>query len=221
MVQGHGPTFLEQLGKGVGAAAEVAKAVLPIVEAINTEAKYQDVNATSTSYNPGTNSTLLCITNTISQGLDDFNRIGNSILAKDINIKFFGYWTPTVNSVLGNIHRVTIFCWKENAQQNAPTEAKVFESPTTISSPFNKDYTDQMVILKDKYWALNAPINASVTQNYFTFKFYKKLDWHMRWSGTTNQNTQNHIYIFFRSANTAIANAVSTSSYSRINYTDN
>jgi len=44
MVTGQGPTLLEQLARGASGVATVAKAVLPIVSAINTEAKYLDVS---------------------------------------------------------------------------------------------------------------------------------------------------------------------------------
>lgn len=220
MVQGHGPTFLEQLATGFGSAAEVAKAVLPMVEAINTEEKYADQNATVTAYNPGTNDQVVCLTNAISQGSDDFNRIGNSILAKDINIRIYSTYAADATH-LNSIGRITILCWKDNANANAPTVAKVYESSTVINSPFNKDYVDQFVILKDKIFACNAPVAATTSQCAMVFKFYKKLDWHMRWLNTTTGNTQNHIYIIFRSAQAAVGNAMSFTYYTRLNFTDN
>lgn len=220
MVQGHGPTFLEQLGTGFGAAAEVAKAVLPMVEAINTELKYADASGTVTAYNPGTNDQLLCLTNTISQGTEDFNRIGNSILAKDINIRLYSTFSADATH-LNNVARITLLCWKDNANANTPTVAKIYESPTIINSPFNKDYTDQFVILKDKIYANNAVVSATQSQCLKIMKFYKKLDWHMRWLNTTTGNTQNHIYICLRGAHTAVGNAMSFSYYTRMNFTDN
>ena len=221
MVQGHGPTFLEQLGSGLGAAAEVAKAVLPMVEAINTEEKYLDQSATVTAYNPGTNDQLVCLTNSISQGTDDTNRVGNSILAKDLNIRGQIVFAGADASHLYSVARMTILVWKDNAQSNAPTIAKIYEAPSNIDSHFNKDYTDQMVIIKDKRWGLNANISATQAQHVIIWKFYKKIDWHMRWLNTTTGNTTNHIYVAFRAGWSASANATSFSYYSRLNFTDN
>lgn len=221
MVEGHGPTFLEQLGSGFGAAAEVAKAVLPMVEMINTEVKYADQNATVTAYNPGTNDQIVCLTNAISQGSDDFNRIGNSILAKDLNVRIYASYSGADATHLTNIGRITMLCWKDNANANPPTVAKIWESATVINSPFNKDYTDQFVVLKDKIIPFNAYVAATTAQDQKIFKWYKKLDWHMRWLNTTTGNTTNHIYIIFRGAQTAVANALSFTYYTRMNFTDN
>jgi len=223
LVTGHSPTYLERLSRGLGAASQVARAVMPIVAAINTEHKYFDVDNVGVAYNPGTADSLFSLTSGIPQGLTDSTRIGNSLLSKDINVKMSLNWTPTATTgPLVSLARVIFFIWKENIQDNPPTVTKIFEVPATFLSPFNKDYTDQMVILKDKVINQNALMNVSIAQNNSNFKWFKKLDFHMRFdaAGTTD-GTVNHLYCLVRGSNTLIANQVAYRLYSRMNYTDN
>lgn len=222
MVTGEGPTLLEKIASGVGGVASVAKAVLPAIAAINTEAKYDDEASTNTCYNPGSNDVIVCLTNNIAQGTSDSERIGNSILAKDINVRGYAYWAPTVTTgPFVNVGRYIMFVWKDNANANGPTAAKILETPTNINSHYNKDYTDQFVVLKDQRIPMNAWINASVTQDVHEFKIYKKLNFHIRWLNATTGGTQNHVYMMFMGSNTASANATVFQIYSRLNYTDN
>lgn len=220
MVTGHGPTMLEKIASGVGSVAKLAGAVAPVIAAINTELKYVDTNLSATVYNPGTNDQLTCITNNISQGTDDTNRIGNSVLFKDMYIKGYLQFAASA-SVVTNAARMIIFVWKDNANANAPSAAKLLESPATFASAINKDYSDSLVIIKDKMWSFDSPVAASVSAGTQIFKFYKKLDFHGRWLNTTTGNTQNHVYILFRGASGVVGNATTFSMYSRVNYTDN
>lgn len=221
MVTGQGPTLLEKIASGIGGVATVAKAVLPIVAAINTEAKYYDYATTVSAYNPGTNDQIIPLTGGISNGTTDTTRIGNSLLAKDLNIRFSAYWLASTTVYVGET-RMIIFAWKENYQDNPPTAAKLFETPADLRSGFNKDYTDQFVVIKDKTFAHNAHISAAVTQGIISSKFYKKLDFHLRFDGTTNVDyTQNHIFMCIRGGGATSANASTVQLYSRLNFTDN
>jgi len=224
MVTGHGPTMLESIASGVGSVAKLAMAVAPAIAAINTESKYYDQVSTLTSYSPGTNDSLINLTQAIAQGLDDTNRIGNSILAQDLQLRLAHSFTqtagaPNVNSIFC---RMMLICWKENLQANAPTIAKIFESPNNIYSLINKDNSDQFVIMKDKFFCLNAQSGLPGSQAFQTAKLYKKLNWHLRFNGTgTAAGTQNHVYLLLRSSATGAATALNTTYISRLNYTDN
>lgn len=115
-----------------------------------------------------------------------------------------------------------IFAWKIN-DLGGPTAAKLLEDPTNIYSPMNKDYTDQFVLLKDKHMTLQAPFYPpalGATHFAASVKWYKKVNWHMRWTDA-GDDTCNHIWMYTMSTVTQSANAVSTTFYSRLNYTDN
>lgn len=223
LVTGHGPTVLEQIASGVGSVAKLAGAVAPVIAAINTELKYTDYSNTALDgYNPGTSDQLVCLTNQLSQGTEDFQRIGNSILAKDISLKYNSLYLATTAGNIGAT-RIVILVWKDNATANAPTAAKIFETPSVFLSGFNKDYTDQMVILKDKVYMHEASYDpgAGLYVGGYTDKVYKKLDFHMRWTNSTTANSQNHIYFLVRGSGATSANASRVSVYSRMNFTDN
>lgn len=222
LVTGHGPTMLEKIANGVGTAAKVASAVLPAISAINTELKYFDISQSLPAYNPGTNDQIVNITQGIAQGTTDQTRIGNSLLAKDLYLKAFIYWTAT-SAVPFGVSRLTLICWKDNVQNNAPTIGKVFQSTTDINSAINKDYSDQFVVLKDKMFTHNMSVALTGTQQaVHVFKWYKKLNWHLRYAGaTTTSGTVNHIYLIFRGGAPTSANQSGINVYSRLNFTDN
>lgn len=221
MVTGRPPTLLENIASGAGAVAKVAQAVLPAIMAINTEHKYADLTASVTSNTPGTNDVIVNLTGQIATGVDDFNRIGNSILAKDISVRMAMQFSPT-STVQGLHCRWMLVAWKANIQDMPLTAARLFESPTNLYSPVNRDYSDQLVVLKDKFFALNAPVAGTGTnpQAFTHWKFYKKLDWHMRWdAATTSDATTDHIYLIIRSSSATVS--LGTTYYSRLNFTDN
>jgi len=234
MVTGKGPSFLENLASGIGSAAKVASAVLPLISAINTEEKYFDVSQNGDAYLPGTNDVIVPLTEAIPRGDTDSDRIGTSILARDLNIRIItnSQINTPVSSNMGHIVRLTLLCWKANATENPITIVKVYADQNDISSAFNKDYTDQFVIMKDKIFASNGtlqPWHIPVTtpepltqfQSGYSFnKFFRKLQWHIRWA-TGDDPTTNHIYLIVRSTGGQGNTGTSFLLYSRLNYTDN
>lgn len=219
LVTGHGPTLVEQIASGAGSVAKLATSILPMISAINTEAKYIDYSATVTSNTPGTNDSINLLTD-VNPGTGDSDRIGNSILAKDLSVRMAINFTPSA-TVFGLHCRAMLICWKTDATHNAISSAKLFEDPTNLYSPINKDYSDQMVVLKDKFFALNAqnPGTGTIPMSFVHMKIFKKLDWHMRWQDGSGSPTLNHIYLVLRSS--ASSPSMSTTYYSRLNYTDN
>lgn len=226
LVTGRGPTMLEQIASGVGSVAKLAGAVAPIVAAVNTEMKYVDNTASVTAYVPGTNDSINQLTGGLINGSQDNQRIGNSVLAKDIQVRMAINFTPSSGppNVLGLHCRAMLIVWKDNAQQNIPTAAKIFEVPSNLYSAINKDYCDQFVVLKDKFFTLNAQ-NSQITtgaQAFTTMKWYKKLGFHIRWDGAAGSNgTQNHVYLVLRSSAGGVGTALNCTWYSRFNFTDN
>jgi len=222
MVTGHGPTLLDQMAAGAGQVGRLARAVLPAITAINTEAKYLDISALNqVAYNPGTNDYLVSLTQNLAQGLTDVTRIGNSILARNIALRI--RMVPLFSTVAHfNYARIILFAWKENAQINAPTAAKLFEAPSIFHSPFNKDYTDQMVIIKDKIISSTAQISDATGQSPSFHKIFKPLEFHMRYDAAAGgTGTQNHIYLMIRGYHPTTANQIVFDHYSRLNFTDN
>lgn len=223
MVTGRGPTLLDKIASGVGSVARLATAVAPAIAAINTEHKYYDQTAVVSASQPGTNDNLINLTQNIVQGVNDTNRIGNSILAKDIQIRLAINFNSTVGTpnVLGAHCRMMLICWKENIQQNAPDVNKIFEDASNLYSPVNKNNSDSFVVIKDKFFSLNNSSGLAGSSGFTHMKLYKPLNWHIRWEGSTgNQGTQNHVYLIMRCANGS-GSALSTTYYSRLNFTDN
>lgn len=223
MVTGHGPTLLEKIASGAGSVAKLATAVAPVIAAINTESKYFDQTASVTSNSPGTGDQLINLTGGIVAGLTDRDRIGNSILAQDLQLRLAHTFNSTLGApnVLGSFCRMMLICWKENATQNVPSIAKIFEVPTNIYSPVNKDNSDQFVVLKDKFFTMNNSSGQAGPVSFVQHKIFKKLNWHMRWGATDAASaSQNHIYLILRSS-AGSTNNLQTTYYSRLNYTDN
>lgn len=221
LVTGHGPTLLERIASGVGSAAKLAMAVAPAIAAINTEHKYWDQTAAVTSYAPGTNDQIIALTAGVVQGITDQTRIGNSILAQDLQIRLAHNFTTTLGAPnIQGIHcRMMLVCWKENATANPISAAKLFEVPNNLYSSMNKDYTDQFVVLKDKFFSLNNSSGLAGTSAFTAVKMFKPLKWHIRWDNANA--TQNHVFLILRSSAVGVGNALQTTYYSRLNFTDN
>lgn len=209
------PTLVERIASGVGSAARLASAVLPIVKAINTEQKWFD-NAYTRTVDSA--SPAIDIQSMFATGTTESTRIGNSILDKDINIRI--NMAGNFTSAASNYVRIILFVDKETAAvAGAPTMATLLQAPTNILSAFNKDYTDRYAILKDKRVVLNSASNQGMM-----IKIYKKLDFHTRYVGNgaaaPANAGQNHIHIVLMTSNT-VGQGVVMGVYSRLNYTDN
>lgn len=222
MVTGHGPTLLDKIASGAGSVARLATAVAPVIAAINTEHKYFDKTASVVSYSPGTNDQLINLTNGPGQGLTDQNRIGNSILAKHLQLRLAHSFTSVVGTPnVSGVHcRMLLICWKGDASVDIPTIAKIFEQPNNLYSPVNKDNSDGFVVMKDKFFSLNNSSGLAGPAAFTAMKLFKPLDWHIRWDETGP--TQNHIYLVLRCSGTgASSGSLNTTYYSRLDFTDN
>lgn len=205
------PTLLEKVANGIGSAATVAKAVLPMIQAINTEMKYID-SVYSGAFSLA--SPLILKLAPTTTGPLEQNRIGNSILAKDVNLRY--RIIPDFSTYPVHYVRAILFVDKQQAGV-PPTLPLIMQFPTAIESAFNKDFTDRFAVLKDKRITLTVENMASAFN-----KIYKKLDFHIRYIGATNADSDmgnNQVYImwwFFSNTNPP-----SIEQYTRINFTDN
>lgn len=211
LVTGHGPTLLEKIASGAGSVARLATAVAPIIAAVNTEAKYFDVGA---SLAPLSGTIQVQNLSNMANGTSDSQRIGNSILAKNIAIKYqiIGNYT----SLAYNPIRMMLIADK---MQNgtAPTAAEIFETTSTYLSPLNKDQSDRFVVLKDQFIDVNQTSRTSAAG-----KFFKKLDFHIRYKGSgagTSDQGPNTLYLIVWTS--VSVNAPTVNVYSRLNFTDN
>lgn len=207
------PTMIEKIAGGFGAAASVAKAVLPIISAINTENKYNDLiyNATIPIATP----TMVPL-NLLAQGADENERIGNSILLRDMNMRLS--FIPDFTAVDYQLVRYIIFVDKQQ-QGTAPTAAQLLTTPANIDTPFNRNYSDRFVIIKDKRLVL---AKNNLASNTIFQKIYKKLQFHARYIGQNGVPAElgnNALYLFAVSA--SVGNPPTLYVYNRINFTDN
>lgn len=220
LVTGEGPTLLEKIASGVGTAASVAKAVLPIVAAINTEAKYLD---TANGLAPTLAAPSIVNISAMAQGLTDKTRIGNSILAKSIFCKVRVVGTMT-NDTGPQYHSVRIMLIVDKLQGGtAPTISQIMESTSTNLSMGNKNYTDRFTILKDKIIDMNNMYydGSNPSLGVKSIKFFKKLDFHIRYIGTDAASTSMGPNALYLVGWPLASSGLAFTFYCRLNYTDN
>jgi len=226
---GEKVSIVDSIANGVGQVAKLASVVAPIVAAINTEHKYVDVTGSVTTGGGFAGTPSLTLLTPIEQGISDTQRIGNSVLLQDLQVRLaISKTVDNTNTVpsLGTFYRVIIFIWKEDAQENPPTSVKILEDPSNFWSPVNKDYSEQFVILKDWYTPLVANASYSktdVTGSYVPIyalkKMFRKLGIHARYANDDDtSNTTNHVYMLIGNPGAVDTN---TAFYTRVNYTDN
>lgn len=153
---------------------------------INSEYKYIDTVTTLASVlNTGTVTYL----SGIAQGITDITRVGNKILIKDILVRLQITHNPA-GSVPSSMR--IIFFASRQVNGVLPTIAEVLQSASQLS-PLNRDNTKQYVILKDY---LFSTIPATET-DIMVRKFYKIVNWHAFYDGTTNaigDAEENHLF---------------------------
>lgn len=219
LVTGQGPTLLEKIAGYAGPVSTVARAVLPVISAINTEAKYLDT--------PGavTTATLAApyIVNltSMSQGLTDNNRIGNSVLLRDVAINIRLIQIPTATSKFKNF-AIRFLMFVDKMQNGSPPSlGNIMENTASILSKTNKDFTDRYVILHDKVYTM-TPTNEN-SEYRVDDKFYNKLEFHARYLGPSagsGDQGPNAVYVMYWPDNVTSGD-VNVGGYARLNFTDN
>lgn len=217
LVTGEGPSLLEKIAAGVGGVATVAKAVLPAIAAINTEAKYFDVSVTGGLF-PGFAAPTIAILSNTAQGITDTTRIGNSLLAKNIKVRVDLHAIFTTQNY--QIFRLMLISDKLQGGV-PPTLAQLVTDVTNINSQHNKNYTDRFVTLKDETIVMNQT-HPLITSHDVSREIYFPLNFHMRYLGATGgalDQGPNAIYLVIWPGDPVTLQA--SQYYSRLNYTDN
>jgi len=151
---------------------------------INVEKKFIDTDISGT---PGTTAQVIGLCS-LAQGTTDSTRNGDSILAKYLTINE----KITINAnATTDVFRVVYVLDKEN-RGAAPGYTDIFDGSGTMSR-LNKNNMDRFVILSDKAYALDQNGRASISH-----KIYKKLDFHIKYSGTVGDTTDYRQNTIFR-----------------------
>lgn len=223
LVTGQGPTWLETVASGVGSVASLARAVAPAIAAINTEHKYFDVSGGLSPTLASPSIQPLCL---VAQGLTDKTRIGNSMLAKSIQVRIRLVLQNEISGTYGSPYssiRVMLIVDKLQGG-TAPTIAQIMENTSNNISMANKNYTDRFTVIKDKMcnfspnWGTGS---TTPTQAVCDFKFFKPLDFHIRYLGTDATAASagpNQLYLICWPAHSV---GCSFTFYTRLNFTDN
>lgn len=160
---------------------------------LSSEKKFWDV--TKANATPATTGTILNASlNLIPQNTTESGRIGRKVLLKNIYIHGMVI-LPTTNdeNSTSDILRL-IFYIDKQANGATATVADILTS-TDFRSFRNLSNTERFVILKDKFYDINAMSQASVTAQTtgdyaYHIKMYKKLDLPVEFSGTTGAITE-------------------------------
>nr|UOF80444.1 capsid protein [Cressdnaviricota sp.] len=135
--------------------------------------------------NTGTLSTTPVILNFTGIAQDDTasGRTGNSIL-----IAYFAFrMSVTIHaSATNSVVRCIIFKDKQQISDTAPTAADLLSITTNPLSFYNANKVGRFQVLSDKIYTLSASGAASVRY----FKFYKKLNSHMRFNGSASTDIE-------------------------------
>lgn len=164
-------------------AYDAYKGVQFIKSIVNAEKHYYDNTGTVTATNAGT---ITCLNN-IAAGVDVMNRIGNSILAKRIS----GAVTCELNTTGSNAQFVRVMLIQDILNQGIdPTLSELLQNTSdVITSPINVDNTP-------RFWVLYNKVMVLDDYNLIRYrKIFKRLNFHIKYSGTSNAYGHNSVYL--------------------------
>lgn len=214
LVDGKSTTMAERIAGYIGPIGQLAKTVVGMQKMINSEAKFNDDQASSV--NTVTVPKIYCLTE-IGQGDTDTDRNGNTILLKDIQIRF-----SFKNMSTTQPHRARMILFVDKDCSGVyPTAQELLQIWQNYLSPINKDYSKRFVLVKDKVFYLS---NASAGDSVITDKWYCKVPFHTHYSSGGESPEQrakeNQLFLLIMS-DTDTTNAILTDYYARLNYYDN
>lgn len=182
-------SFLDQRYSVKDLATKAWSGVKAIRRLINVETK---TISTSISETPGTTATFVCL-NICSQGNDDINRTGDSVLAK--SMEFNAYCLQSDANTAYDLTRVIVFYDRENRGAfPAATDLLTASSLTSLSNVNNES---RFVILSDRLLQTEH-IGSGKKTNVITFSYVFPTGFHLRWSGNVGDITdirQNGLFI--------------------------
>lgn len=206
-----------KLGKSIyqnykGPLGYAIKGVNMLKNLVNTESKYIDT-AVFTAQTITTTGSVSCLS-AVAQGTTDITRIGNSILAKHLQIRYV-VQSNTVSHY--NALRMILFLDKQNAKGTIPAASEILNG-VSINGFINKDNTDRFVILKDDCITVDDVGDSLVTKK----EFLDLSRLHIKYDGTTAAQgdlAENHIYMLLVSADPTDGPSISMNS--RLVFYDN
>lgn len=202
--------------------ASLAKDVKMLKGVINSEKKYKDFALTANI--DATTPQIFCVT-PVSQGQDNDQRIGRSILAKSIYIK--GYLSFEDDTLTAQGIRLMLV---QDKQQNgvAPVLSAATDpdngilEETATWSHLNMENSNRYRVLFDKTYQFSKDADRSVQRR--EFKKYIKLKHHIHYSGTAaaagDLDIGNIFCVCFADANHATTSS-SLRGTTRLRYYDN
>lgn len=181
-----------------------------VADAVNTE--YKEIQTLSSSQTPPNSGTIYTL-NTVAQG-DDFNqRIGDSIKVQNLTLR--GKILPPAMSNAAEFIRLTIFWDKQNV---ISTGGLLWNNAGGSLAPFSQKTEDtkyQSKVLYDKVWKL-IPNTDNDAQH---FQVVLPINLHTHYSGNTTTIKDGALKMCLISDSTTAAHLVSFDSI--VSYTDN
>lgn len=163
----------------------------------------------------GSNQKLITSLVDIEQGDLVNKRTGNSILAKSLSMNGFMY----VNASQTTNTRVMIALVQDKQQiaDTLPTVGDIFTTDTDPHSLLNVNTAGRFKILMRRQYTLDS--NAA-GNNARSLKFFHKLNFHVRYNGTTYADLQkNGLYLVFITSESTLYPSINLNA--RLNYHDN
>lgn len=204
LVDGKKPSWVST---GVKTIPYLVKGLSLVKSMVNAEDKRHDV---ASSINPTTSGQIQPLLR-IAQGSGSLQRIGNSILLKDI---FVRYDTLINTSALNSVVRIILICDKQN-DGATPTMSQIFQTGL-YDSPMNIDNSKRFVVLYDRTHSLSSTGNQRVNN-----KVFKTLNFHTKYDGPTDAITDmrdNQLY--FIAVSSEASDFPTVNFYSRVKYYD-
>lgn len=193
---------------GITSIPYLIKSVGLLKSLVNSEYKYIDSGTVGITFN---NTGTVSYLTDVAQGLGDEDRIGNTILLKDIIFRCEIAMNATASATSV---RVILFCDKET-DGTSPTVTQVLETASYLS-PLNQDSSKRFVVLHDIGFSMSIYNNRIISD-----KFYKELNIHTRYDGsgaTVADARQNQIFLL--TISNEVTNVPTINYNSRIKFYD-
>jgi len=177
---------------------------------VNVEKHPCDVNVAAQT--PDNTTGLFNLLTVISQGDNDTDRQGNSILARSVNINL----KYQINASASHTTIRTILFWDKECNGATPTISDILQT-TSVMANYNHNTASQYQILAD--YRVNLSISG---QQETTRRIYRKLQRHVHFdgaSGTIGDIQDYALWLFFVSDEAA--NTPSVQARSQLLFIDN
>lgn len=209
-------TAVEKISHGIGTVATIAKTVAGIVAMLGVEDKYVDTVVSGGSITQAAPYALTL--NNIPQGSDRFQRNGNRVGNKCLQVNLRAFLDPTASTLATQCLRVVLLIDKK-PQIGPLTWNTVYTPASDVAALINKDSAgDRVAILKDMKFVFSGS-----NQRYYVKKFYTELTRiETQFTGPAATAWENNaIYLLAISDATGLSPGLNLFGNARVCYTDN